>query len=77
MPVLALIVPALVQAFTKPWVYVGIIGWFMAARIDFGLIAEEARKTIWSLWPFVVLIVFLVFILQALQIYLRKGHKKR
>jgi hypothetical protein len=76
LPILAIVVPALVQVFTKPWVYVGIIGWFVAARIGFGVIAEEARKTIWSLWPFVLLIVFLMFALQVVRIYLREGQSK-
>ena len=77
MPLLALLVPALVQVFTKPWIYVGIIGWFVVARIDFGVIAEEARKTIWSLWPFVLLIVLLVFALQVLSLFLQKRRRNR
>ena len=75
MPLLALLVPALVQVLTKPWIYVLVISWFVVSRFNIGIFATEARDTILSLWP--LLIIFLVFLLLREVVRLKLGNRGR
>jgi hypothetical protein len=62
MPVIAAILgQALIQAVTKPWPWLALLGYFAIAKFDLGVAAEEFQKTVWSLWPFVILVIALWF----------------
>lgn len=68
---------ALVQAVTKPWPWLTLFGFVVIARFNLGLFADEARKTIWELWPFVVLVILLWFALLFFQSYLTLSRTKK
>ncbi|SNR62348.1 hypothetical protein SAMN06265370_11327 [Puniceibacterium sediminis] len=70
---------ALVQAVTKPWPWLTLLGYFALSKFDLGVFAKEVRSTIWGLWPFVILIVMLWFALLFFRSYLElsRGKEKR
>ena len=70
---------ALVQAVTKPWPWLTLLGFFAVSKFDFGVLAEEVRVTVWGLWPFVTLVILLWFALLAFRSYLEllRSKKKR
>lgn len=70
---------AMVQAVTRPWPWLTLLGFFAVSKFDFGVFADEIRITIWSLWPFVVLVILLWFALLFFRSYLKlsRGKKKR
>ena len=76
---LPLIGQAVVQALTKPWPWISLFGYLAISNVSWAGLAEEFRNTIWSLWPFVLLIIFLWFGLLAFRAYfeLRPSSKKR
>lgn len=69
---------ALVQALTKPWPWLSLLGFFIVSKIDFGVFADEVRETIWGLWPFVILVILLWFSRHVFRSYLElsRGKKK-
>jgi hypothetical protein len=55
-PVIAALVgQALVQAITKPWPWVTLFAYLAVAKFNWSAAAEEFRRTVWDLWPFVIL----------------------
>ena len=68
---------ALVQAVTKPWPWLTLLGFVLISKFDFGVFADEVREMIWGLWPFVVLILLLWFALQVLRSFLEFSSGKR
>lgn len=70
---------ALVQAVTKPWPWLTLLGFFAVSKFDFGVLAKEVRVTVWGLWPFVVLVILLWFALLFFRSYLAltRDTKKR
>lgn len=68
---------ALVQAVTKPWPWLTLLGFFIVSKFDFGVFADEVRETIWGLWPFVILVILLWFALHVFRLYLELSHSKK
>lgn len=76
---IGLVGQALVQAVTKPWPWLTLVGFFIISNFDFGVFADEVRETLWGLWPFVILVILLWFALHVFRSYfeLSRSKKKR
>lgn len=59
----------MVQILTKPWPWIAILGWFAVAKFDLGVFGDELRKSLWSMWPFVLLAIVAWIGLTAFKIY--------
>lgn len=70
---------ALIQAVTKPWPWLTLLGFVALSKFDLGVFSEEIVVTVWGLWPFVLLIIALWFGLLFWRSYheLSRGKKKR
>lgn len=56
-PIATAVVHGATHVLTKPWPWAVVGLWFVASKLDVGVLAQEARDTIWSLWWVVALIV--------------------
>lgn len=68
--VLSLLGQAAVQVPTKPWPWLFFLGWIAVSKFDFGLFAEEVRRTIFNLWWLVVLVLLVSIIREYIRIRL-------
>lgn len=64
-----------VHALTKPWPWAFLGLWLVASNFDFGLFAQEARDTIWSLWWVVALIIFGLIVKSTLKVLITERGK--
>jgi hypothetical protein len=77
-PVVAAILgQALIQAVTKPWPWLALAGYLAVAKFNWGAAAEEFRRTVWDLWPFVILLIVLWFGLLFYRSYLELSRRKQ
>lgn len=60
---------------TKPWPWVFLGFWFAASKFDFGIFAQEARDTIWSLWWIVALIIIGLIVNSSLKVQISERGK--
>lgn len=74
LPVIAagVIGQAIVQVITKPWPWMFLLGWIAVSKFDFGIFADEVRATLWSLWPFVLLLIFGFFVVKIIAVVVNK-----
>lgn len=56
-PIAAAVAQGAAHVLTKPWPWAFLGIWFAVSSFDFGIFAQEARDTIWSLWWVVALII--------------------
>lgn len=77
-PIIAgLLGQAILQAVSKPWPWLTLLGFFAVSQFDLGVFAEEVRITIWGLWPFVVLVILMWFALLFFRSYLELSSQKK
>ena len=57
---------AIVQVFTKPWPWVIAGAWFITSNPKLGILASEARSTVYNLWWLVLLTITLLIVRQYL-----------
>lgn len=76
-PLVLLLGQALVQAVTKPWPWLTLIGFFALAKFDLGVFREEFTATLWELWPFVILVILLWFALLFARSYWELSNTKK
>lgn len=74
-PIALAIAQGTAHVLTKPWPWAFLGLWFVTSKIDIGLIAQEARDTIWSLWWVVALIVIAQIASSALKIQIAERGK--
>ena len=67
---------ALVLALSRPWPWLTLLGFFVVAKFDLGVFADEVKKTVWGLWPFVILVILLWFALLFFRSYLKLSRGK-
>lgn len=76
MPLVPILIQAAVQVMTKPWLYVGIIGLFVASKFNLANFGDEAARTALKLWPYAVLWAFFLLALAVIRIKLGEQRKK-
>lgn len=69
--ILAALGQGLVQVLTKPWPWLLLAGWLVAAQFDIGLFAAGVRASLWELWPLVTVIFAAWVLREALRIWMR------
>ena len=74
--VAAAIGQGLIQVLTKPYPWAVLFGFVVISKFDLGVFGEEVRETLWSFWPFVLLIILIWFALKVFEIY-RRGSRDR
>lgn len=67
-PIAAAVAQGATHVLTKPWPWAFLGLWFVASKIDMGILAQEARNTIWSLWWVVALIIVGLIVNSALKV---------
>lgn len=69
---------AVIQVATKPWPWIAVVGLFAVGKFDLGVFADEVQRTIWSLWPFVILMILAWIAIAFIRIYVTQNkHKDR
>lgn len=70
LPVIAagLLGQAILHVVTKPWPWLVLIGWFVAAKIDIGVLATETRDWLFRLWWAWVVVLALLVIREYLRL---------
>lgn len=67
-PIAAAVAQGATHVLTKPWPWVFLGMWIVASKFDFGIFAQEARDTIWSLWWVVALIIIGLIVNSSLKV---------
>lgn len=76
-PILAAFAGGMGQVLTKPWPWVTVAAWFAVSRVDFGVLRDEARDTIFSLWWLIPLIFLSLGARQAMVVIAQERGKTR